>query len=127
MDINAIGGNLPPAMTRQATPAAEPVEFRPLGSGRTGKDMTQDEPMQKKGAVEQSREQLEELVEDIQQATKVMQRNLNFTVDDSTGLTVIKVTDASSGDVIRQMPTEEALRLAERLDEMRSLLFETRA
>ncbi|MBS7326819.1 MAG: flagellar protein FlaG, partial [Thiopseudomonas sp.] len=28
---------------------------------------------------------------------------------------------------IRQMPTEDALRLAERLDEMRSLLFETRA
>jgi flagellar protein FlaG len=75
----------------------------------------------------QSKEELEDLVEDIQEATRVMQRNLNFSVDDSTGVTVIKVTDAQSGDVIRQMPTEEALRLAERLDEMRSLLFETRA
>lgn len=83
--------------------------------------------MLKKGNLEQNKEQLEELVEGIQEATKVMQRNLNFTVDDSTGLTVIKVTDALSGDVIRQMPTEDALRLAERLDEMRSLLFETRA
>lgn len=56
-----------------------------------------------------------------------MQRNLNFSIDDSTGITVIKVTDALSGDVIRQMPTEDALRLAERLDEMRSLLFEAQA
>lgn len=126
MDINAIGSSLPPAMTRQTAPApaAEPVEFRPFGAS---KDKVQDELMLKKGNLEQNKEQLEELVEGIQEATKVMQRNLNFTVDDSTGLTVIKVTDALSGDVIRQMPTEDALRLAERLDEMRSLLFETRA
>lgn len=127
MDINAIGGNLQPTMTRQATPAAEQVELRPLGAGKTGNNMAQGESVTDKAALEKNKEQLDELVEDIQAATKVMQRNLNFAVDDSTGLTVIKVTDAVSGDVIRQMPTEDALRLAERLDEMRSLLFETRA
>lgn len=124
MDINAISGGMPPATTRQA---AEPVEFRPLGSGKAGADAAKGESVFKKGALEQNKEQLEDLVEDIQQATKVMQRNLNFTIDDSTGFTVIKVTDALSGDVIRQMPTEDALRLAERLDEMRSLLFEAQA
>lgn len=123
MDINAIGG-LPPTMKRQTTSADGVVEFRPLGSGE---DMTQEQQAYQKGALEQNKEQLEELVEGIQAATKVMQRNLNFSIDDSTGLTVIKVTDGVSGDVIRQMPTEDALRLAERLDEMRSLLFETRA
>lgn len=127
MDINAIGGNLPPAMTRQAAAVAEQVELRPLGASKTGNNTAQGESVTDKGALEKNKEQLDELVEDIQAATKVMQRNLNFTVDDSTGLTVIKVTDAVSGDVIRQMPTEDALRLAERLDEMRSLLFETRA
>lgn len=123
MDINAIGGTLPPA-TIKATASAGPPELRLLGSGKAA---VRDEPMLKKGALESSKEQLEELVEDIQQATKVMQRNLNFSIDDSTGFTVIKVTDALSGDVIRQMPTEDALRLAERLDEMRSLLFEAQA
>lgn len=123
MDINAIGG-LPPTMKRQTVSTGGVVEFRPLGSGE---DMTQEQQAYQKGALEQNKEQLEELVEGIQAATKVMQRNLNFSIDDSTGLTVIKVTDGVSGDVIRQMPTEDALRLAERLDEMRSLLFETRA
>lgn len=126
MDINAIGG-LPPTMKRQTASADGVVEFRPLGSGKADKDMTQEQQAYQKGALEQNKEQLEELVEDIQAATKVMQRNLNFSIDDSTGFTVIKVTDGVSGDVIRQMPTEDALRLAERLDEMRSLLFETRA
>ena len=126
MDINTIGG-LPPAMKRQTAPVDGVVEFRPLGSGKAGKDMSQEKQAYQKGALEHNKEQLEELVEDIQAATKVMQRNLNFSIDDSTGFTVIKVTDGVSGDVIRQMPTEDALRLAERLDEMRSLLFETRA
>ncbi|MGI6407097.1 MAG: flagellar protein FlaG [Thiopseudomonas sp.] len=125
MDINAISGGMPPATTRQA--AEQPVEFRPLGAGKAVTEAAKDESVFEKGALEQNKEQLEELVEDIQQATKVMQRNLNFSIDDSTGFTVIKVTDALSGDVIRQMPTEDALRLAERLDEMRSLLFEAQA
>ena len=52
---------------------------------------------------------------------------VNFSIDDSTGRMVVKVTDSKSGDVIRQMPTEDALRLAESLDEMRSLLFKAQA
>lgn len=70
---------------------------------------------------------LEELVEQMQDSVKVMQRNLNFSIHDTTGTTVVKVMDASTGELIRQMPTEDALKLAERLDEMRSLLFEARA
>lgn len=122
MDINAVTGNMPTAMTRPAGQA--PAEFRPLGQGRS--ETVEQNPL-KKGALEKNKEELDELVESIQQATKVMQRHLNFSVDDSTGFTVIKVTDAMSGDLVRQMPTEDALHLAERLDEMRSLLFETRA
>ena len=71
--------------------------------------------------------ELEELVGQMQDSVKVMQRNLNFSIHDTTGTTVVKVMDASTGELIRQMPTEDALRLAERLDEMRSLLFDARA
>lgn len=127
MDINAISGGLPPATSRQARSAADLAEFRPRGPGSSGPDRTLDESVAKPGAAQPDTQQLEELVEGMQQATRIMQRNLNFSIDDSTGLTVIKVTDAQSGDVIRQMPTEDALRLAERLDEMRSLLFEAQA
>ncbi|MBN0523686.1 flagellar protein FlaG, partial [Pseudomonas aeruginosa] len=52
---------------------------------------------------------------------------LSFSLDDSTGRVVVKVTDSTSGEVIRQIPSEEALRLAERLDEARSLLFKAEA
>ncbi|UVE16384.1 flagellar protein FlaG [Pseudomonas sp. LS44] len=56
-----------------------------------------------------------------------VQRNLDFSVDDTTGDVVIKVVDRDSGKLVRQIPSEEALRLSEQLEELRSLMFETRA
>lgn len=56
-----------------------------------------------------------------------IQRNLDFSVDDSTGQVVVKVIDGDSGKLIRQIPSEELLRLSERLDDMRSLLFKAEA
>ena len=54
-------------------------------------------------------------------------RDLDFSLDDSTGRMVVKVTDRASGDVVRQIPSEEALRLAENLEQVRSLLFKAEA
>ena len=48
-------------------------------------------------------------------------------LDEDSGRVVINVTEATSGDVIRQIPSEEALRLAENLSEIRSALFEAEA
>lgn len=82
-------------------------------------------------AVEQSaevdRNTLETAVTDIQDFVQSVSRDINFQLDDSSGRVVINVTERSSGDVIRQIPSEEALRLAENLTEIRSLLFEAEA
>lgn len=68
-----------------------------------------------------------EAVERIRTQVQALQRNLSFSVDDSTGEVVVRVLDGDSGKVVRQIPSEDILRLAERLDEMRSLLFEATA
>lgn len=65
--------------------------------------------------------------ERIREHVQNLQRDLNFSVDDSTGQVVIRVVDGDSGKMVRQIPSEDILRLAERLDEMRSLLFEAKA
>lgn len=49
-------------------------------------------------------------------------RQLNFSVDDDSGRQVIKVTDARSGDVIRQIPTEEVLKISARIQELQTHL-----
>lgn len=73
------------------------------------------------------RDQVESAVSTIQEFVQSVRRNINFSLEDTSGRVVVKVTDANSGDVIRQIPSEEALQLAESLEEVRSLLFKAEA
>lgn len=57
-------------------------------------------------------------------------RVLAFSVDEVTGKTVVRVMDQTTGSVVRQIPSEEALALAARLDAdptLASLIVDARA
>lgn len=47
---------------------------------------------------------------------KSVGREVEFRVDDETGMTVVTVRETATGDVIRQIPNEEVLNLARRLE-----------
>ena len=83
----------------------------------------QAEELQVKSKSEPEREQVLAAVTDMQDYVDAAARNIQFQLDDDSGRMVVTVTEASTGDVIRQMPSEEALRLAENLAEMSSVLF----
>lgn len=80
-----------------------------------------------KGDPEKTRPPVEEAITSIKSFVQNIQRDLDFSLDDSSGRVVVKVTDSASGEVIRQLPSEDALRLAESLEEVRSLLFKAEA
>lgn len=74
-----------------------------------------------------SREDLEKAVGEIRDFVQSSQRQLDFSIDDSTGQVVVKVIATQSGEVIRQLPSELALKLAQSLSEVSSLLFDDQA
>ncbi len=114
MDVaRAASASIASSSLGNATPSLRPVAGLSLLQGEND--------------VERPEVDVTEVVERIRIQVQVLQRDLNFTVDDSTGKVVIRVLDGDSGKVVRQIPSEDILRLAERLDEMRSLLFEARA
>lgn len=76
---------------------------------------------------EPKREDLEKAVSDIREFVQSTQRQLDFSIDDSTGVVVVKVIATQSGEVIRQLPSEAALKLAQSLSDAGSLLFHTNA
>jgi len=124
MDINAIGGLSQPSAA--ARPARSDSD-RQINSVRVATLVQAEKPQSASPQQAQSREPMEEAVSSIKAFAQSIQRNLNFALDDSTGRVVVKVTDSVSGEVIRQIPSEDALRLAESLDEVRSLLFKAEA
>ncbi|WP_218310850.1 flagellar protein FlaG [Alteromonas antoniana] len=60
-------------------------------------------------------EDIELAVQEVQAFLQVQNRNLAFSVDEDTQRSVVTVKDSESGDVIRQIPSEEVLKLAERI------------
>lgn len=64
-------------------------------------------------------DELNNAVNDLNDYVRGMQRELNFSVDEDSGRTVIKVLDPQTHEVIRQIPAEEVLALARHLAAMR--------
>ena len=60
-------------------------------------------------------EDLENAIETVSSFIEPQIRNVNFTQDDTSGQTVIKVFDAQSRELIKQFPSDEILELAERI------------
>jgi len=61
--------------------------------------------------------QLEKVAQQLQDFVGDMNKGLEFLVDKDSGRDVIKVVDKSSGDLIKQYPSEEVLSLVAKLSE----------
>jgi flagellar protein FlaG len=62
-------------------------------------------------------EELQTAVKQGNEIFQAVQRNLQMEVDDSTKKVVVKVVDQATGDVIRQMPSKEALSFLKQMQE----------
>jgi len=82
-----------------------------------------------------SREAFDKVVSELKAYVQNSQRNLDFHVDDRTGRVVVQVVDATNDSVIRQIPSEEMVALAHRLQDfmeqnqqdMKGMLLEIKA
>ncbi len=63
------------------------------------------------------------VAEELNQALQTRHISLQFSVDESVDKIVVKVTDKETGDVIRQIPPEEQLRIASHLRELLGVLL----
>jgi flagellar protein FlaG len=77
-----------------------------------------------------SPEQLKEAAANISQAMQQSNQNLEFefSMDTDTKKTVVKVTDRQTGELVRQIPSEETVAIARSIDRFqRSLLLNQKA
>lgn len=71
--------------------------------------------------------QLSEVVARARDAVREVASNLEFSVDGDTGKTVVRVVDASTQELIRQIPSEEMLSIARHMDRLEGLLIKSKA
>ncbi len=66
---------------------------------------------------------VKQAVSTINQAMQQSNRNLEFTVDSDTDQTVVRLVDTSTGELIRQYPSEATLAIAREIDAMQQGLL----
>lgn len=78
------------------------------------------------GAAEPSIAALRLATRQVEQAVRAQASSLAFSIDQSAGKTVVRVTDSETGEVLRRIPPEEMLCLAQTMNKMQGLLLSQR-
>ena len=68
--------------------------------------------------------QLKEIIQRFNEKFVDDKRSIGFSFDKSLGVHVITVRDTRSGEVIRQLPSEEVVRVAHNIEKLKGLLFD---
>lgn len=126
MDVSAVAAN--PSMVnldaKAATTEAEQATHEQKVQQVAG---SQEAALQEEAAKELDSEALMSVTDELNDMMSLMRKGLAFRVDEDSGQSVVSVMDVASGDVIRQIPNEEALELAQKLAEVAGFLLKTEA
>ncbi|MDH5358621.1 MAG: flagellar protein FlaG [Gammaproteobacteria bacterium] len=71
-------------------------------------------------------EKLREKVTELNSHMQTIDRNLHFSVDEQSGDTVVRVINAETEELVRQIPSEEVLQARNAINEFKGLLLETK-
>jgi flagellar protein FlaG len=69
-----------------------------------------------------AKEELSTALDSINKTLQERAPGLEFSVDGDSDRTIVKVVDMETKEVIRQMPTREAMEIAKALDKLQSLM-----
>ncbi|WP_035821335.1 flagellar protein FlaG [Janthinobacterium sp. RA13] len=97
------------------TPAARPAAPRNATENATVA------PQQ--ASKEPSREQLDKAVSELNQSSQMKTQGLEFSIDEDSQRTVVKIIDQETKEVLRQIPTREALELSKTFDSAKGSLI----
>ena len=114
---SAVIGNVSPPRQQQTAPEATPIST-PAATTQA----LQETPATTQPPKEGGLEQIKEAVKATNDFVSLVNSAVEFTVDDDTQLTVVKVIDKGTKEVIRQIPSEEMLAIAKALDTVQGLL-----
>jgi flagellar protein FlaG len=79
----------------------------------------------KKSAV--TEKDVQQSIEAINRFLKPVSGDIEFSQDEDTGRTLVKIVDTQTKTVLRQIPTEEAVAIAKQLDKLQGLLVREKA
>jgi len=124
MNIQPLSGNTPGSITlirhQDISPdvagtSAQPANTTPVSQQLAPSSIQSDATSSK---------QLADAVKATNDFVNSVNNSITFSVDKDSGKTIVKVIDKSTDEVIRQIPSEEMLVIAQALDKIKGLLVQ---
>jgi len=97
------------------------------GSGHPANVSVKPVPSGDKTPLPASSTDMETVVSTLNKLVAPAAQALQFSIDDKSGRTVVKVIDTETHQVLRQVPSEEAIAISRALDKLRGLLIHEQA
>jgi|GEM_PF-593761 len=118
------GSKLPPAASRAPSTSKSldnsnvkiATELKAVSETNSTKIENVEELQARK--TEAKQQNIESQIEQLQQFNQSIDRTIQFQIDDELGVTVVRVVDVETDELIRQFPPEELLNLSRRLKEL---------
>lgn len=128
MELHALAGNLAPRPSNHTADKASPpsVEQRAAQAATAAAATAAaraPEPAAPPEPPPPTFEQLQQAVKNINIVLQARSQDLEFSVDSESERLIVTVTDKDTKEVIRQMPSKEAMEIAKALDHLQSLLI----
>ena len=114
-------GQAAPAQTRPPSP--DIVLKRPEIKADPAPKVVAPKPIEIKFDQAQATKNLKEAVSLLNKQMADTGRGLGFSYDESKASAVIKVSDINTGEVVRQIPSEDVLRIAHKIDDLKGILY----
>ena len=114
-------GQAAPAQTRPPSP--DIVLKRPEIKADAAPKVVAPKPIEIKFDQAQATKNLKEAVSLLNKQMADTGRGLGFSYDESKASAVIKVSNINTGEVVRQIPSEDVLRIAHKIDDLKGILY----
>ncbi|MDP3539418.1 MAG: flagellar protein FlaG [Azonexus sp.] len=114
-----------PDATVAARPSAEKGRF--AEAAKTPETAKNQQLAEDKNQKVPSSLSVEDAVKRLSNFVAPTQSQISFSIDQESGVSVVKILDNESKEVIRQFPSEEAIALAHALDKLQGLLIKDKA
>ena len=130
--VTSVQPQAAPAPQAEAVGGNRGKTATPVPGNRQLQDLVKVRPPVGEAASEQPGAQatkvaVEKAAQEIGKTLSKAFQNFQVSVDDVLNRPVVKVVDASSGDLVIQVPTEQAVRIRHRLDALSGLLLKGKA
>jgi len=93
--------------------------------GNNPQEQVRQNQKHQEAATKNAEKDVAKAVEDLNKAMDVLNISRKFEIEDELEEVVVKIMDKSEGEVIRQIPSEEALKLEKNIKHMLGMFFDS--